>query len=117
MKIIDLLNRIATKEELPKRIRYNRLEWKKGNAENEEKDYLNNKGTELFNQYLERSLIESLNDKVEILEDEETDIQDIEELELYDTRAEYDEADIHENREKINEIIRVVNKMQKESKE
>lgn len=64
--IIELLNKIANKEDLPKKIRYNGLEWKKGNAENEEKDYLNNYDIELFNQYIEHTLIESLKDEVEI---------------------------------------------------
>lgn len=125
MKIIDLLNKIANKEELPKKIKYNDDYWKVGIADNEEVDYLNDSEFELFSQYLQHALIESLNDEVEILEDEETDIQEIKEI------TETSTIDYSKNKEemitayklihicenKINEIIRVVNKIQQESKE
>lgn len=123
MKVIDLLNKMANNEELPKRIRYNGDEWKLGISENETIDYLKY-DLELFNQYLEYSLIESLNDKVEILENEEIDIQEIEEIKTLGCNIETKDGMIIPTVNlacdyiinKINEIIRVVNKMQQESK-
>lgn len=112
MKIIDLLNRIANNEALPEKIRYDGNEWKLGTSESEEIDYLRNDCVELFNQYLEYSLIESLNDKIEVLEIEE--IENIKELDIKSlngldgfTLTAIEEACI----DKINEIARKVNKM------
>lgn len=112
MKIIDLLNRIANNEALPEKIKYEDEEWELGASEDGEIDYLKDDYVELFNQYLERSLIESLNEKIEVLNvDEKENIKelDIKGLNGLDgfTLTATEEVYI----DKINEIIRTVNKM------
>ena len=80
MKVIDLLNKIANGEETPKKIKYNNIIYKY----NEQYDYKNelqinyysvNKGEDFFNEVY----CYSLNDKVEIIE-EDKKIDEIERL-------------------------------------
>ena len=105
MKIIDLLNRIANKENLPKRIKYKGIVYGlKGTL------YINDDETDRLMDFLYADF-RNLNDEIEIIEDEEIDIQEIEEL-----SDDIDEIGWFEVQEKINEIIRVVNKMQQENK-
>lgn len=105
MKVIDLLNKIANKEDLPKRIKYKSVIYGlKGTL------YINDDETDRFMDFLYADF-RNLNDEVEIIEDEEIDIQEIEEL-----SDDIDEIGWFEVQEKINEIIRVVNKMQQENK-
>jgi hypothetical protein len=59
MKVIDLLNKIANKEELPKKMKIKQWEY---NAENENLEY------ELFDRLFEEDI--ELNDTVEILGEE-----------------------------------------------
>lgn len=78
MKIIDLLNKIANGEEVPKKIKVScfEFEWRaggryyenttKGNYQTLLQDWLNNAN--------------KLNSEVKIIEDEEIDIQNIEDL-------------------------------------
>ena len=111
MKVIDLLNKIANKEKLPKRIKYNETIYKYQKSIHE-KGYVNT--DEGYNEWLSDMLNDTekdLNDEVEVLEDEEIDIQEIEEL-----SDDIDEIGWFEVQKKINEIIRVVNKMQQENK-
>ena len=80
MKIIDLLNKIAKGEEVPEEIKYYGFIWK---LNKNEVEYYNDCDTPLFNQYLDTSIIDSLNDEVEIIEEqEEIDIQEIEKFEI-----------------------------------
>ena len=110
MKVIDLLNKIA-KGEIPKKIKCKEMIFSykdtihgTGYLNIDEAGHYN-----WFEDYIEVESKEALNKEVEILEDEEIDIQEIEEY-----KTNYSERCIDvEVREKINEIIRVVNKMQK----
>lgn len=68
MKIIDLLNKIANGEEVPKKIKYNDYIYTaKGNAIENFVDYCSEKDEWCFNHYVR---YENLNDEVEILEEE-----------------------------------------------
>ena len=103
MKVIDLLNKIANGEEVPKKIKYNDLEYE---LDKEQDDYmlvyaglLDDINT--FNQ---------LNDEVEIIEEDKKIemLPMIEEDELYVAYLE-----INQTRRKINEIIDYINKENK----
>ena len=67
MKIIDLLNKIANEEELPEKIYYSDKIWYWDTREN---DYVEDY-KRLFNYYLDECLISSLNDEIEIIEEDE----------------------------------------------
>lgn len=117
--IIELLNKIANGEEVPEKIKYDGFVWELGADINKGITYINNKENDLFNEYLDMAIIESLNNTVEILEDEDTiDIDSIEEL---DKIVDYAYININNiadnNRDKINELIKAVNKHSKEIKE
>lgn len=72
MKVIDLLNKIANSEEVPKKIRYNSVVMQ---YNEDMKDYERYYG-DLFFRYLGRCSIlpERLNNEVEILNEEDKDI-------------------------------------------
>ncbi len=112
IKVIDLLNKIANKEELPKKIKYENViyEWDECGYLHFDTDNIPEKA---FLEGLRTDMV--LNTEVEILEDEEIDIQEIEEFTSFlsdshskDTFRNYCNAQTN----KINEIIRVVNKIQ-----
>lgn len=106
MKVIDLLNKIANGEELPKKIKYNnKIYSAKGNAIENFVDYCSEEDEWCFNHYVR---YENLNDEVEIIEEENkipeklsvlqfSDLIDMSKEELIET--------IKEQRFKINEII------------
>lgn len=101
MKIIDLLNKIANGEEVPKKIKQKYLE---GNSFEDLIDNLN---------YFNKDFSKTLNEEIEIIEKEaEIDIQGIKELE-YVEDYEADETDIRLNRDKINELIQAVRQLDK----
>ena len=81
MKVIDLLNKIAKGEEVPKKIKLEEFEY--SFEENEYRDFVN--GLYLYDR---------LNNEVEIIEEE----KDIEKI----TNAYY-----HENQDRINEIFKI----------
>ena len=103
MKIIDLLNKIANGEEVPKKIKY------KNNILYYDDDYTK-EYPPTFNYYDEKgnnSLIEGwlcqyINDEVEIIEEDKK----IEKLEEYD----FTRGEIRDLADKINEIIDKINK-------
>ena len=67
MKIIDLLNKIANGEEVPKEIKYNDYIYiAKGNAIESFVDYCSEEDEWCFNHYVR---YENLNDEVEIIEE------------------------------------------------
>lgn len=106
--IIELLNKIANKEGLPERIKYKGVIYGlKGTL------YINDNETDRLMDFLYADF-RNLNDEVEILEDEEIKELDKRRLDGLDgfTLIEIEEAYI----DKINEIIRVVNKMQQDNK-
>ena len=124
MKIIDLLNKIANREEVPKKIRYNSVIMK---YNEDMKDYERYYG-DLFFRYLGRCsvLSERLNDEVEILDEEDKDIPLIPDDELYKI-SNYNPVDIKPNdekmdynfkvlQEKINQLVEEFNEYRKENK-
>ena len=115
IKIIDLLNKIANGEEVPKRIKSEDREfWFK--EDETSIDYLYRTDKNGNGWLVVQDL--ALNDWVEILED---NTEEIEELSTYRTFAEYDELAkkcINMNAEqffyKINELVKAVNSIRKD---
>lgn len=106
VKIIDLLNRVAQDVNVPKKIKYYGVTYE---LQIERLDYVDDELNYLFDNVLRYGdyLFQHLNDEVEIL-DNKTD-----EIEEYTTK--YTERIIDkEVRLKINELVRAVNKIQKE---
>lgn len=85
MRIIDLLNKIANGEEVPKKIKYGVHYWTYNKTE---KDYKDNDGDWAFS-CSNYDIIEMLNDTVEILE-EENKIEKLEHYDLFDYFSGYD---------------------------
>lgn len=67
MKVIDLLNKIANGEEVPKKFKYDCYVW---TYNYESSAYWNGKSIE-FEDYMDDGLMKYLNDEVEILEEKE----------------------------------------------
>ena len=110
MKIIDLLNKIAKDEEIPKEIFYKK-QWWKYNSNN---DY---EGTDWGGCLLNNVLINELNDEVEVIEDnnkiEKISWKEKESLAGF-IRNDNDKLDILARRteklkKSLNEIIEVLN--------
>ena len=99
MKIIDLLNKIANGEDVPKIIKYNDYIYTaKGNAIENFVDYCSEEDEWCFNHYVR---YKNLNDEVEILEEKKIP-------EKLDTLTYVNRNTIsvwNEHRDKINEII------------
>lgn len=121
MEVIDLLNKIANKEEMPQKIIYGYCEY----VYNPDiQDYQNKDGLELFS-YLFSNEENVLLREVEIIEED----KEIEEILIQANREvryrkdkfiegllnHFYEMDL-EVREKLNEIIKEVNKIKKEGK-
>lgn len=66
MKIIDLLNKIANKEDVPKKIKYNGCIYELHNRVRHFYNYKNNKGVYFEDEWF---LTNILNDEIEIIED------------------------------------------------
>lgn len=63
-----------------------------------------------------RTDIELINGTFELIEDE-VDIDNIEELDTYETVETYDWQDVDTNRETINELVQAVKQLNKEKRE
>ena len=123
MKIIDLLNKIANGEEVPKKIRYNSVVMQ---YNEDMKDYERYYG-DLFFRYLGRCSIlsERLNTEVEILDDEEDKdiplIPDDELIILKQSKTVDMQYAIDFNfkvlQEKINQVVEEFNEYRKENEE
>lgn len=114
MKKIDLLNKIANNEELPKKIKYNGYEWF---FCKEFKDY--KKEYDEYTEWLfeEYGLINCLNDEIEIIEENKP----IEKLTIwyscedtFDDSKKYIDFNNTQYFNKINEIIDRLNELEKE---
>lgn len=99
IKIIELMQKCANKENIPERIVYKNTVF----TLNDCKNYYNEEEDERLLDYIIPTF-SNLNDEVEILED---NTEEIEELPDYN-------YSIKENRDKINELVRAVNKLRKE---
>lgn len=96
----------------PKKIKYNEHLWF---YNDENSVYINEKGME-FEDYMENALIDSLNDEVEILANED---EDIEEMTMCTSGIMGFDAVEHittELKDKLNNLVREVNKLKKEGK-
>lgn len=115
IKIIDLLNKIANKKEVPKKIRFDNIEWNKVYGE-KNVCYINEYDSDFFIYFFRKNLDFTLNDEAEIIEEdkkiEKLDLQykDItkginfeEQILSYCDNLQY----------KINEIIDYINKEDK----
>ena len=112
IKIIDLLNRIYNKDNIPQRIIYNNRTWKYSDIYNDFKDENNNY---LFGNIMARysDTCDFLKSEVEIIEEdkniEKLDNRNYDEInKIYCGKKALGEAEIVD---KINEIIDVVNKL------
>ena len=101
MKVIDLLNKIVNGEEAPKKIKYRERIF-----DYDDIDYFNTDIGYLFERY---TLLEILNDEIEILEEKK--IEKINVWYEYDGKNDKELVKImlDELKDKINEIIEVIN--------
>ena len=115
MKIIDLLNKIANGEEVPKRIMYNEVVWE---YEKHLIDYRSTDNAELLfsDEIVPYWVITHLNTEVEILDDEEDkDIPLIPDDELYIFKGDSKELNYNFKvlAEKINQVVEEFNEYRK----
>ena len=111
MKVIDLLNKMANGERLPNKIKLDNKIW----TCKEDKKYYNQCEIELIDWY-GNELQRCLNDYLELIEDETIDIDNIEELDTYETVETYDWQDVDTNRMTINELVQALKRLNKEIK-
>lgn len=101
IRVIELLNKIANGEELPKSIKYYGFIWQLHNG-----NYFEN-GQRMLEDYLANGIVESLNDEVEILEDNTEEIEELKPVKDGLTyRYEWSEVP-----NKINELVKAVNQL------
>ena len=122
MKVIDLLNKIANGEEVPKRIKISDNYY---HFDIDDSDYYNdvdNKATLIENIYLHNAYV-WLNKEVEILDEEDKDIPLIpdDELHEFNTKEKILNLDkLNYNfkvlKEKINQVVEEFNEYRKENK-
>lgn len=112
MKVIDLLNKMANKEELPNKFFF----------EEEAFTYDKNRGlyfdrtNETFGERFNLEM--AINDEIEIIEKEKTiEIHNLKELDEYAYMDEYNEHEVEENRYAINALIRAVKQLDKKISE
>ena len=108
MKVIDLLNKIANGEEVPKKIKHQYYDYEWNTID---KDYQRRDGEMLLGNM---NIQYHLNDEIILIEDE-IDIDSIEEL-LKIEEYEVDKTDTVVNRNKINELVQAVKQLNKEIK-
>jgi len=113
MKIIDLLNKIANEEQVPKNIKHQYYDYKWNVID---KDYQKSSGEMLFGNM---NIQYHLNDEIKLTEDNniDIDIEKLEELEIFEYVDEFDEQEVEVNRYEINRLIRAVKQLNREIKE
>ena len=113
MKIIDILNKINNNEEVPEKVKYEDtiFEYNK-----EQKDYIHKKDKDgwvsetLLFKVMDTHFIDVLlRAEVEVIE-ENKEIEELDEMQIINARPEI-------NAKKINELVRAVNKLNKEREE
>ena len=103
MKVIDILNKMANGTlENGFKFKYDKTKYRYNKSTNE---ILNMKGTWIGESI---SIEQCLNDEVEVIE-EKKEIEELDEMQIINARPEI-------NAKKINELVRAVNKINKESK-
>ena len=75
MKVIDLLNKIANGEEVPKKIKFDNKYWNRICSE-KYPYYVNDNDSDLFIYFFRKNLTFSLNDEVEIIEEHNEEPQE-----------------------------------------
>lgn len=120
IKIIELLNKIANGEKVPRKIKYNAIEFTKS-CEGLYSE--NNDGLNRFADYINCNF-SNINDEVEILEDNTEEIEELDEIHTTlfnnlpeDVKINYLRGFIQEDRKIINELVRAVNQIRKEIKQ
>ena len=107
IKVIDLLNKIAKGEEIPKKIKYSNIEWE---YNIHLKDYQGYDGLHNTTRYFSNWVcFTSLNDEIEIIE-EEKEIKKIDFMTL-NTQKEKNRV----MKDKINELIDIVSELKNEN--
>lgn len=101
IKVIELVNRIESGEEIPKKIKYNEMEFKYDKSSGK---YIRKTSSITTWFCIERFTNDFLNKTVEILED---NTEEIEELPIYNNIA-------TDERLKINELVKVVSEIRKD---
>ena len=108
MKVIDLIIKQYNNEDMPKHIKINRLNY----------TYNNNRKTyeSEYGEFMSFDFTNNvLNMQVELIENE-IDIDNIEELDTYETVETYGWQDVDTNRMTINELVQAVKQLNKEIK-
>lgn len=115
MKVIELLNKIAKGEELPKTIVWNYKHYQIGVEQYYETEGRMGLFEKIFNILNDR---DALNEEVEIIKEEKTiEIHNLKELEEHAYMDEYNEHEVEENRYAINALIRAVKQLDKKISE
>ena len=105
MKIIDLLNKIANGEEVPKKIRFDNTYWNRICGEKYTYYIDEDNDNDLFIYFFRKNLTFNLNDEVEIIE-EDKKIEKIPMVNEFESNI----VSHNQARRKINEIIDYINK-------
>lgn len=109
MKVIDLIIKQYNNEDMPKHIKINRLNY----------TYNNNRKTyeSEYGEFMSFDFTNNvLNMQVELIENE-IDIDNIEELDTYETVETYNWQDVDTNRMTINELVQAVKQLDKKIRE
>ena len=109
MKVIDLIIKQYNNEDMPKHIKINRLNY----------TYNNNRKTyeSEYGEFMSFDFTNNvLNMQVELIENE-IDIDNIEELDTYETVETYGWQDVDTNRMTINELVQAVKQLDKKIRE
>lgn len=104
MKVIDILNKIANGEEVPKKIRFNNIEWNKVYGE-KNVCYVNEYDSDFFLYFFRKNLDFTLNDEVEIIEEE----KEIEKIDFRTLNTQKEKNRVM--KDTINQLIDVINEM------
>ena len=105
MKVIDLLNKMANDEDYRPTVVFSRVTFTYNTIVG---DYENDRDSDygIFANYVVENI---LNDEVEVIE-ENKEIEELDEMQIINARPEV-------NAEKINELVRAINKINKEREE
>lgn len=127
MKIIDLLNKIANKEDLPKKIRFKDVEYIKKEDNFNDISYYESTTSkyDLLTKRINTTVV--LNDEVELIEDEKIDIQKVASIKYNFDKESYTVKDINEafktfvkllgmQSDKINELVQAVKQLDKRTR-